>query len=108
LGSDLFVLPSMNENFGLAIFEALYYGMPVLISKNVYLWEDIVKGGVGWACDYSVQSFSEKLIEVLQGRADFESKKKQGLVFANKFTPESLANTYMQFYRNFMRNNFAE
>jgi len=104
LGSDLFVLPSMNENFGLAIFEALYYGMPVLISKNVYLWEDIVKGGVGWVCDYSVESFREKLVQILHHNEDIENKKKQGPIFSKKYTPESLTDTYRQFYCNLIRN----
>jgi len=101
LGSDLFVLPSLNENFGLAIFEALYYGLPVMISNNVYTWQEIVKNSAGWVCDYSVESFSEKLIQILHDRPDIEEKKKQSLIFAKKYTPGGLMNIYMQFYSKY-------
>jgi len=37
--ADWFLLPSLQENFGVAVFEALSYGCPVAISDEVYLAE---------------------------------------------------------------------
>jgi len=44
---EAFVLPSHQENFGIAVVEALSVGRPVLISNQVNIWQDIVADGVG-------------------------------------------------------------
>lgn len=36
-GADAFVLPSDNENFGIAVVEAMYAKVPLVISPNVYI-----------------------------------------------------------------------
>ncbi|MFN8397397.1 MAG: glycosyltransferase [Bacteroidia bacterium] len=42
-----FVMPTMGENFGHAIFEALNAGRPVLISDQTP-WRDLVEARAGW------------------------------------------------------------
>lgn len=49
--TDAFILPSHQENFGLAVVEALACGIPVLISNQVNIWREIVAGGCGYAED---------------------------------------------------------
>lgn len=39
--SEVFVLPSHQENFGIAVAEALGCGLPVLISDKVNIWREI-------------------------------------------------------------------
>ena len=39
--AEVFVLPSHQENFGIAVAEALACGVPVLISKEVNIWPEI-------------------------------------------------------------------
>ena len=39
--ADVFVLPSHQENFGIAVAEALACGLPVLISNKVNVWREI-------------------------------------------------------------------
>ena len=48
-GCEAFVLPSHQENFGIAVVEALACGKPVLISDKVNIWREIVDGGGGFA-----------------------------------------------------------
>lgn len=46
--AEVFVLPSHQENFGLAVAEALAAGLPVLISDRVNIWREIVEDGAGY------------------------------------------------------------
>lgn len=46
-GADLFVLPSYQENFGMAIIEALLCGTAVVISDQINIHDAITAAGVG-------------------------------------------------------------
>lgn len=46
-GAELFVLPSHQENFGIAIVEAMACKTPVLITKSVNIWQEIATSGGG-------------------------------------------------------------
>ena len=43
-GHDVFILPSIKEPWGLVVEEALYYGLPVIVSNQVGCARDIVEG----------------------------------------------------------------
>jgi glycosyltransferase involved in cell wall biosynthesis len=45
--ATVFVLPSENESFGIAVAEALSAGLPVVISKHVAIAEEIAEAGAG-------------------------------------------------------------
>jgi len=45
--ANAFVLPSHQENFGIAVAEALGCGLPVLISDKVNIWREIDSDGAG-------------------------------------------------------------
>ena len=47
--ADVFVLPSHQENFGIAVAEALACGLPVLISHRVNIWREVVADEAGFA-----------------------------------------------------------
>ncbi len=47
--ADALVLPSHQENFGYVVAEALAVGTPVLVSKQVNLWREVVADGAGLA-----------------------------------------------------------
>lgn len=46
--AEAFVLPSHQENFGIAVVEALACGKPVLLSNQVNIWREIVADGCGY------------------------------------------------------------
>lgn len=45
--SDVFVLPSSHENFGIAVAEALAAGLPVVVSDQVAIAPEIERAGAG-------------------------------------------------------------
>ena len=50
-GAAAFVLPSHQENFGIAVVEALACGTPVLISNQINIWREIEAAGAGLVAD---------------------------------------------------------
>lgn len=40
---DIFILPSLSEAWGLVVEEAIYFGLPVLVSSNVGCYEEMVE-----------------------------------------------------------------
>ena len=47
-GCEVFALPSHQENFGIAVAEALACGKPVLVSDKVNIWRQIVHEGAAF------------------------------------------------------------
>jgi len=43
--AEMFILPSHQENFGIAVVEALACGRPVLITDHVNIWRELAKDG---------------------------------------------------------------
>ncbi|MGH9607937.1 MAG: glycosyltransferase [Terracidiphilus sp.] len=49
--SEVFLLPSHQENFGIAVAEALACRLPVILSTKVNTWREIVGSSAGFAGD---------------------------------------------------------
>ncbi|MEO1592853.1 MAG: hormogonium polysaccharide biosynthesis glycosyltransferase HpsP, partial [Cyanobacteria bacterium J06632_22] len=64
-GSDLFVLPSYYENFGIAVAEAMWAAKPVVISNQVFIWPDIEKSESGWVVPCAVDPLVGALKDAL-------------------------------------------
>jgi glycosyltransferase involved in cell wall biosynthesis len=60
--ADAFILPSHQENFGIAVAEALACGVPVLISNQVNIWREILQAGAGFV-DTDDVAGTRRLIE---------------------------------------------
>lgn len=53
--AEVFSLPSHQENFGVAVAEAMGCGVPVLISDKVNIWREIQSDGAGIVSDDTVE-----------------------------------------------------
>jgi len=67
---DLFFLPTLGENFGHVILEALVAGCPVLISDQTP-WRNLEEEGIGWDLPLNC---TEKFQEVLQKCIDMNEQ----------------------------------
>lgn len=54
-GAEAFILPSHQENFGIAVAEALACSKPVLISNQVNIYKEISRGQAGVIADDTPQ-----------------------------------------------------
>jgi len=68
--SDLFVLLSHSENFGLSIAEALSFGLPVITTTNTP-WKDLEKYKCGWCIDLKMK----KIVKTIENAICLNPKK---------------------------------
>ncbi len=77
--SDLFILPSHTENFGMSVIESIYFGTPTLISKNVDIFNDLRNNRlVNIIDELQPEIISNAIIESLNDQALKNSVKKFG------------------------------
>ena len=63
--AEVLVLPSHQENFGIAVVEALACGTPVLISRPVNIWREIESSGAGLVDSDTVEGCFRLLVQWL-------------------------------------------
>jgi glycosyltransferase involved in cell wall biosynthesis len=68
--AEVFVLPSHQENFGIAVAEALAAGLPVLISNQVNIWREIEGDKAGCVSADTLDGTCEILQSYLQMRSE--------------------------------------
>ena len=74
--SDVFVLPSYSENFGLVIAEALSRGVPVLATKGTP-WSELESNNCGFWVDNTDLGIKKGILQILQSSE--EELKEMGL-----------------------------
>ncbi len=68
--ANLFIHPSVSENFGISIAEALYAGLPVITTRGTP-WKELETYRCGWWIDIGVEPLAEALKEAM-GLSDEE------------------------------------
>ncbi len=59
--SEIFVLPSHQENFGIVVAEALACGLPVILSDKVNIWREIIACSAGLVEKDTIEGTSKSL-----------------------------------------------
>lgn len=96
--SHCFLLPSKYENFGISIIESLQTGLPALITKEVYIYEDLDKFDAVWLCEPNALSIKETCELILTNQDAIGEKRKKAELAAKQYSPEVLAESYRKFY----------
>jgi glycosyltransferase involved in cell wall biosynthesis len=96
--ADAFVLPSHQENFGIAVVEALAMGAPALLSKQVNIWDTIVEKGAGYAAADTFAGTAEVLRRWLETDAATRAKMRGHAIelFNQHFEISRVANSLVE------------
>lgn len=62
--ADVFILPTLNENFGIVIAESYLCGTPVITTKGAP-WKLIEEYHCGWWVDRNIENISNAILEFL-------------------------------------------
>ncbi len=97
--SDLFILPSANESFGLAALEAMAIEVPVVSSNVGGIPEVNVDGETGFLCDVGdIDAMAEKSLEILMNSEKHGRFKKNAYKRAQKFEIQKIVPQYLELY----------
>lgn len=95
--SDIFVMPSFNESFGLVYAEAMSQGLPVVYTKGQGFDQWFPDGKVGWAV---VPNSSNEIVDAVYKITDnYNSYKNNALRGANRFNWQRIVTEYMAIYK---------
>lgn len=102
--ANIFLLPSMQENFGIAVVEAMAAARPVVISEHVDIRDYVEAGKAGIVCGVSSESFASALVCLLgQPQLAHAMGNNGRKVAENFFTWDRAANQLDQVYKRLVR-----
>jgi glycosyltransferase involved in cell wall biosynthesis len=96
---DVFVQPSLQENFGITIAEALASARPVITTKGTP-WHELPARACGWWTDHGVDPLSGALAEAMgrsTGELDTMGQRARGLI-EERYSWTTIARRHVESY----------
>ncbi|WP_299107783.1 glycosyltransferase [uncultured Tenacibaculum sp.] len=107
--SELYILPSFSENFGMTVAEALSNGVPTITTDGTP-WEEIDKKDCGWYIQPNRNSIEETLREALSlSPKELSLKGQKGRNWMiHDYSWRSLALQLVDFYKEILNENLKK
>jgi len=101
--SEIFVLPSYSENFGMSVIEAMLCGIPVVISNGVGIYNEVYSNNAGIVTDISIDSVYAGIKELLQNEIVRKEYIDKGKVFVREYyNQETIAKQLVKQYKKIL------
>jgi glycosyltransferase involved in cell wall biosynthesis len=95
--SDIFILPSFKESFGLVYAEALSQALPVVYSQNQGFDNQFKDGFVGYSVNpKNALDISEKITMIID---NYKSISSRCIIASDTFSWEIISKKYMEIYK---------
>lgn len=100
--SDVFILTSYSENFGIAAVEAMAAGLPVIVSDRVGIAEELRAERAGVVVSLDPAAVAVELIRLLASPDGRRQLSKRAVQLANeKYSPEIVAKAMLDEFEKF-------
>ncbi|MEC5167403.1 N-acetyl-alpha-D-glucosaminyl L-malate synthase BshA [Flavobacterium sp. PL11] len=97
--TDLFLLPSETESFGLAALEAMACGVPIISSNSGGLSEVNFEGISGYLSDVgNIEEMAQNALKILKDDATLTRFKENALIVAKQFDIKNILPLYEALY----------
>jgi len=101
--ATLFVLPSLQENFGISVAEAMAAACPVIVSHQVSLSSEVASFNAGVVCHAEVEPIAKSLVRLLENSALRKTMGANGRsLILEKFTWKRIANELTDVYADIL------
>lgn len=99
--SDMFLLPTQHEIFGMVLLEAMYFGLPVLTTYNGGSSVLIDNGKNGFIEDVNIDKWKDIILNNIENK---EIGQKAKMTIKNKFTWDKLSDKFIDIYEKIIKN----
>lgn len=104
--AELFILPSLSENFGISVLEAMHMGCPVVVTPEVGLAETVAASKAGIVVEGEPKALGRAISELL---ADGERRKEMGengrRIAFERYSWRQVADEMASYYRTVISSN---
>lgn len=102
--SDLFALPSFQENFGIAVAEAMAHGLPAIVSTEVALATEVRESGAGAVASHTNAKDLAATLARFEDRAVLrDAGVRARTLVENRFSTAAMARALLDMYRAVVR-----
>jgi len=97
--SDLFILPTFSENFGIVIAEALAKGIPVITTKGTP-WQELETEHCGWWIDLSTENLLDAIKKAINKTPNelYEMGSRGRKLIEKNYDIKAIVQQFIQFY----------
>lgn len=105
--TDLFLLPSETESFGLAALEAMAAATPVISSNTGGLSEVNEQGVTGFLSEVgNIEEMAKNAIHILEDESRLDRFKQQAFDWSHRFSIDKILPMYEKMYKRVIKNGF--
>jgi glycosyltransferase involved in cell wall biosynthesis len=97
-----FILPSVNENFGIAVVEALAAGVPVIITRGVAIHSEVEHHGAGIVVDDTVTDLADAMLQLRDPDMQRKMSAQAATLARDTFSIEAMQRGLLAMYQHIL------